>query len=193
MTHTPASRRICRLLATLAMLAAFTASEVTAQDTLLQNPGFENKGAGWGKFGAAEFEDWAEETGDYGAALWGWIMDGEGGFFQSAPASPGHVYTFSIRVAKEPLFEATNVFLKLEFFGPDDATKSGRDQGMLNIAPLLTTSWQTFTITGTAPLGTAFVRPVFGFSGATRGDLGGGKQACFFDNAFLAESAAPQD
>ncbi len=155
---------------------------------LLINGGFETNGANWGKFGNADFNDWAKETGEYGGSFQGWVLNGAGGFFQSVKAVPEETYTFKIRAKKESLFQANDVYLKLEFYKDDDATKAGHDQGRINVGPLLTAEWQTFTISGKAPLEAAFVRPVLGFEGATTGDLGTGKQACVWDNAEMTSS-----
>lgn len=182
----------CRRAGLLLFLAL---CDPAVADNLLLNGGFETNGASWGKFGNADFVDWAAETGKFGAAFQGWIWNGAGGFFQSARGAAGQSYTFSVRVRKEQLFQASSVYIKLEFYQQDDATKAGHDQGFLNIASSLTTTWQTVTIAGKAPLGTAFVRPVMGFEGATTGDLNSGKQACFLDNAQLlvAEDGAPPE
>lgn len=178
------SRVVWTVLAFLAVAAPVMA------ENLLVNGGFETNGAGWGKFGNADFADWANETGSYGAAFQGWVWNGAGGFFQSVKGAAGQAYTFSIRAMKEQMFQASTVYIKLEFYQQDDATKAGHDQGTINIASTLTAGWQAFTISGKAPLGTAFVRPVIGFDGATTGDLGSGKQACFLDNAELVVTQA---
>jgi len=104
---------------------------------------------------------------------------------------PDQTYTFSIRARKEALFQAMTVYIRLEFYGADDATKVGHDQGFINLAPLLTDSWQTFTTSGKAPFGTVYVRAVFGFEGASTGDLGSGDQACMLDNAELIAEGNP--
>jgi hypothetical protein len=154
-------------------------------ENLVEDPGFENAAGPWGKYGNVDFYDWAKESGSFGVAFQGWVPNGGGGFFQSVKGVPGATYVFRIRARKEALFDATNVYMKLEFFQADDATKAGHDQGTVNIVSQLSEVWATFTITGMAPLGTAFVRPVFGFDGAMKGDLGQGKQACVLDSAEL--------
>lgn len=186
---------ICRCSWTgvvLAVVGLLLAGSSALGQQLLLNPGFETNGVHWGKFGNADFADWAKETGEYGGALQGWVWDGGGGFFQSVHAVPAATYTFSVRARKEELFQASDVYLKLEFYKEDDATKAGHDQGTINIGPMLAEEWQTFTIQGTAPVGTAFVRPVFGFAGASVGDLGSGKQACWLDNAELRMTDDPR-
>jgi hypothetical protein len=160
-------------------------------DSLLINPGFETNGVNWGRFGNVDFVDWGKETGNFGATLQGWIFNGAGGFFQSVKGTPDLTYTFSIRARKEDLFQAMTVYIRLEFYGADDTTKVGHDQGFLNLMPQLTDTWQTFATSGKAPFGTVFVRAVFGFEGASTGDLGSGKQACMFDNAELIAADGP--
>lgn len=159
-----------------------------AGDEMLKNPGFDTPGAAWGKWGCGDYHDWARESGAGGAALWGWVQDGAGGFFQSVPCEAGREYTFTVRMKKELLFSAAMVFVRLEFYTEDDTTKAGRDQGMVNIADQLTTQWKTFTVTGMAPVGARFIRPVIGFEGAATGDLGKGQQACLIDNASLVRN-----
>ena len=175
------------LSAPLLALALVTVAHAL-QASLLANGGFENAAAGWTRFGNVEIADWAKETGSAGLAMQGWILNGKGGIFQSVPGNPGLTYTFSVRARKEPLFQAAKVYVTLEFFAADNVTKAGHDQGTINAATSLTTEWQTFTIQGTAPLGTVFVRPVIRFEGATSGDLGSGKQSCLWDNASLTVS-----
>ena len=160
-------------------------------ESLLINPGFETNGVNWGRRGNADFVDWGKETGNFGAILQGWILNGAGGFFQSVKGTPDQTYTFSIRARKEYLFQAVTVYTRLEFYGADDATKIGHDQGFVNLMPQLTDTWQTFTTTGKAPFGTVYVRAVFGFERASTGDLGSGKQACMFDNAELIAAESP--
>lgn len=185
MSSTRVKRHSASALAFAVLAALLLASTASMAQSLLVNSGFETNGAGWGKFGNVDFVDWAKETEEFGAAMQGWVLNAAGGFFQSVKGTPGQEYKFSIRAKKESMFQASNVFVKIEFYLPDDTTKAGHDQGTVNVASTLTTDWQTITITGKAPLNTAFVRPVFGFDGATKGDLGQGKQACFFDNAEL--------
>ena len=183
-------RTFIRLHALTAILISIVGSSARA-DSLLANPGFETNGVNWGRFGNADVAGWAKETGNFGACLQGWILNGAGGFFQSAKGTPDKTYTFSIRARKEELFQAMTVFIRLEFYGEDDATKIAHDQGFVNLMPQLTGEWQTFTTTGNAPFGTVYVRAVFGFEGASTGDLGSGKQACMFDNAELISAESP--
>jgi len=182
----PTDRRL-PYLPVLALTLLLAATPTIALE-LLQNPGFEDAGKHWGKFGSVDFHDWAKQSGTYGAVLYGWTLDGEGGFFQSVPAEPGKTYTFTVRVKKESLFQADTVYLRFEFYSGDDTTKAGHDQAHVNIVNDITEDWQPFAITGTAPLGTAFIRPIVGYEGAHVGDLGQGKQACMLDNATLTVS-----
>jgi hypothetical protein len=185
------------IIRTLIRLGVFTAilagiAGLPARgDSLLANPGFETNGVNWGRFGNVDVADWGKETGTFGAIMQGWVFNGAGGFFQSVKGTPDQTYTFSIRGRKEYLFQAMTVYIRLEFYGADDATKIGHDQGFLNLMPQLTDTWQTFTTSGKAPFGTVYVRAVLGFEGASTGDLGSGKQACVFDNAELIASDGP--
>ena len=179
MAGNPILWRLC--VAVFLMLA----SSQAVGESLLANPGFENGGVSWGRFGNTAFANWGKESGAFGAVLQGWVFNGEGGFFQSVKGVPDQPYTFSIRAKKETLFQAMTVYMKLEFYGEDDSTKIGHDQGFINLMPQLTDSWQLFSTGGLAPFGTVYVRVVFGFEGASTGDLGSGKQACMFDNAEL--------
>lgn len=182
-------RSTCPVLSAAVAALALAACAIPASaQSLIANGGFETNGSGWLKFGNADFCDWAKQTGNCGVALQGWVFNGAGGVYQSVAGEPGLSYTFKINGLKEPLFQASQVYLRLEFYTADNTTKSGHDQGTLNVASMLTTNWQTFTITGVAPLGTAYVRPVIGFDGATTGDLGSGRQACKWDNAELTVS-----
>jgi hypothetical protein len=183
-------RNLIRLYVVTAILIA-AAGPSARGESLLANPGFETNGVNWGRFGNADAAGWAKETGSFGVCLQGWIFNGAGGFFQSCKGIPDQTYTFSIRARKEDLFQAMTVYLRLEFYGEDDATKIGHDQGFVNLVPQLAGEWQTFTTTGKAPFGTVYVRAVFGFEGASTGDLGSGKQACMFDNAELTAAESP--
>ena len=69
--------------------------------SILANGGFETNGTGWGSWGDVECAAWAKETGSYGAAFRGWVINGSGGFFQSVRANPDMTYTFTIRCRKK--------------------------------------------------------------------------------------------
>ena len=109
---------------------------------------------------------------------------GAGGCYQDVPAEPGVTYYFSIYVRKGSAgaINASEIQIHLRF---DDDHDNGETDFLsnhsINIIDDITTDWQQFEISGTAPAGTVYVRPfVFAYNASTIN--------LYWDNARLSQS-----
>ncbi len=168
----------------LSLILSFLVPPLFAQS--LVNPGFEGQESGWSKSGHVEIAGWAAETGHSGAAFQGWVSEARGSFEQSVRTVPDSIYTFKIRGKKQPNFPADEVFVKAEFFGKDNRTGIGAAPIVSNVAPVLTTEWQTFIITAETPADATYVHFSFGFRGSLKPDLKALGMAAVWDNAEIS-------
>jgi hypothetical protein len=151
---------------------------IAAAQNLLINPGFETNAAGWNTFGVAGGSTDQYLNGSYSA----FITEAAGfaGIYQDVTSSPGKVYVASLRARIDAGYVADNTWLKLEFkdggYGDMGSTET-------SINSALTTNWQTFHLTATAPGGTVYARPVLLNNGF------GGSDQVYFDNIVLSEVA----
>ncbi len=136
---------------------------------LLTNPEFEDTGGGvgegWGSFGAAGFNDFFGGNGH--ASL---FMDNPGNFggvFQTGiAATPGTEYAFKLVDVRIEENAAANLRFGLEYYQGDDTTAAGPfDIVPISLSP--TGDGLMFTMSGVAPAGTAFVRPIVQFDDVT--------------------------
>lgn len=153
------------LVMVLAFMVGAAYASVSPAMELLTNPGFEDTGGGigegWGSFGAAGFNDFFGGNGH--ASL---FMDNPGNFggvFQTGiAATPGSVYQFDLLDVRIEENADANLRFGLEYYQADDATPAGA----FDIVPIPhppTGDGLSFSMTGTAPAGTAFVRPIIQF------------------------------
>ncbi len=172
MTHL-ARRAVCG-----AFILLLVAGPAGAVENLLANPGFEDidpnlsTGGGspygdyWGNFGATDFNAfWG--TGNAHASLFGDWFDNTGGIFQQGIAGEAGVrYQFTLYdVRIESSFDA-DLYLGVEYYAADDATKLGETLALLDTAARLAnaqTDNNNFTMQGTAVPGTVWVRPIVRF------------------------------
>lgn len=175
--------KTCRLYKS-SLILPFLAAPLFAQS--LVNPGFEGQESGWSKSGRVEIADWAAETGQSGAAFQGWVSEAEGHFEQSLRTVPDSIYTFKIRGKKQPNFPTGDIYIKAEFYGKDNLTRVGTAPIVSNVAPVLTTEWQTFIITAETPAEASYVHFSFGFRGGQKPDLKTLGMAAAWDNAELS-------
>ena len=180
---------------TACLLAGLSAS-ANAQE-LLTNPGFEDldmdgsAGDGWGSYGAAGFNAFFGDNAH--ASLFADNAGNFGGVFQQGIAgSEGLTYSFDLTdVRIESNFDASLRF-GLEYYPADDATLISADLVEI-FAPgdgMPTGDGLTFSMTSSAPAGTAFVRPIVQFD-QTNGSASGQENAFVFD-ASLAVAAVPE-
>ncbi|MEM9351708.1 MAG: hypothetical protein AAGA92_01730 [Planctomycetota bacterium] len=167
-----------RLLAVCLSLSLLTAA-APAQE-LLSNPGFESgPGDNWGKFGAADFNNFFGPNAH--ASL---FMDNPGNFggvFQSVslPGAAGMTYKFDLLDVRIEDNAAANLRFGLEYYQADDSTSTG--PATIVPIPLTTTGdGLSFSMTGTAPAGTAIVRPIIQFDNVTS-TASGQENAFVFD------------
>jgi hypothetical protein len=147
------------------------AGSATGQE-LLTNPGFEDTdnngsyGDGWGSFGAAGFHSFFG-PGNGHASL---FMDNQGNFggvFQQGIAGAGGMtYQLDLLDVRIEQNAQANLRFGLEYYQPDDATAAGPfDIVPIPIPP--TGDGLSYSMTGTAPAGTAYVRPIVLFDNVT--------------------------
>lgn len=172
--------RIRGLLVAVAVLGMVLAAQAD-----LINAGWEtgylDVMTGWTEFGTGMgAETWAARSGTNGLAMYGWVTDG--GLYQDVGSLGSSNYTFSVFGNKDASFAAASVQLKLEFL--DGA------MGMLSASTTTVSGagaeWSAYQVSGTAPAGTAIVRPVLTYSGATAGG------AFKWDDAAISSTAIPE-
>ena len=157
---------------------------ISAQE-LLFNPGFEdvdmdgNFGDGWGSFGAAGFNAFFGANGH--ASL---FMDNPGNFggvFQTGIAAvPGQEYRFDLLDVRIESNAAANLRFGLEYYQSDDGTAAGPFD--IVPIPIIPGDGLMFGMSGIAPPGTAFVRPIIQFDDVT-------STASGQENAFVFEAS----
>ncbi len=149
----------------LAMACALTLAAAPAAmgQNLLYNPGFEDLntdstfGDGWGKFGAADFNDfWG---GNPHASFFSDNVGNWGGVFQQGlSGSPGVEYQFDLLDCRLEENIDADYYFGIEFFEGDDSTKIGAEEVLMDLST--TGDGLTFSMTGTAPAGTVYIRPI---------------------------------
>lgn len=171
---------------------AVTLAQGPAKAELLSDPGFDQGDLFWGKFGAADFNDFF--GGNPHASFFADQNGNFGGVFQLGIASTGGtLYEFALAdVRIESNFNA-NFRFGLEFYAADDATKLG--EALVSIDTndpgdgLVTGDGLSFTMQATAVDGTAFVRPIVLFDGAD--PIAGSQANAFVFSASLVVVPAP--
>ncbi|MEM9752699.1 MAG: PEP-CTERM sorting domain-containing protein [Planctomycetota bacterium] len=162
-----------------------------AQGELLTNPGFEdtdtdgNQGDGWGSFGAAGFNAFFGPNGH--ASLFMDNPGNSGGVFQTGIAGvAGAEYTFTLTDVRIESNAAADLRFGLEFYQGDDATQISTNIVPISLAQ--TGDGLNFTMSGIAPSGTAFVRPIILFDNVTS-TAGGQENAFVFEATLVPEPA----
>ncbi|MEM9064043.1 MAG: GC-type dockerin domain-anchored protein [Planctomycetota bacterium] len=162
-----------------------------ADDSFINfNPGLRDlyaagNGSGWGVAGSAALDlDFFNNGNEGHATLFADLLGNTGFLFQTGIAgAPGQDYTVTADVAIEENFDASLGY-GLEFFAADDATKLGESVSVASLTP--GGGYSTLQLSGTAPAGTAFVRPLIFFDNvATEGAM----RAATVDNVFVTEGA----
>lgn len=150
---------------------------VDANTNIATNPGFLDLnedldfGDGWGTFGAVDFLDFFNVGNPGHGTLFGDNTANIGFLFQgNIPAVPGKTYELNTSVSFESEWDATTTY-GLEFYAADDSTKL--DETIVQITGPLGEGYRRYRVTGTAPAGAAYVRPIIFFdnvlsSGASR-------------------------
>ncbi len=180
-----------KALSTIAVgaLAGLATTPALAATELLQDPGFDQQGTFWGKFGAADFNNF------FGANHASFFADNNGNFggvFQSVAAGEG-LYQFDLTdVRIESNFNA-NFRFGLEYYAPDDATKLGETFFDIDTNDpgdgLVTGDGLSYSMQGTTVSGTAFVRAVILFDNAA--PLGSGQANAFVFSTSLTLVPGP--
>ncbi len=173
-----------RFLSLSVLTLVLAASSANANE-LIPNPGFgdlDNNGAlgdGWGKFGAADFNDFF--GGNPHASLFSDNPGNSGGVFHVGIAgAAGTLYQFDLLdVRLEENIDADFLF-GLEFFQGDDSTQISNVK--VPIPLNVTGDGLSFSMTATAPAGTAFVRPIIQFDNV-RSTASGQENAFVFNTS----------
>jgi hypothetical protein len=139
----------------------------TLGEEYLKNAGFEDVdgdaivGDYWSSYGAAGFHAFFD-PGNGHASLFADDPNNVGGVYQQAIlATPGESYRFDLtNVRIEADFDG-ELFMALEFYAADDATKLG--ETVRQIGPGVTGDGLRFGIIGRAPAGAVYVRPLVRF------------------------------
>ena len=190
-----ATFRLCSACLAAAVLLA--GSQALAVTNLLVNRGFEDLdsdtafGDGWGAFGAAGFNAFFGANGH--ASLFPDTAGNEGGVFQAGiPATEGQEYQFDLLDTRiESAFDARLRF-GLEFYAGDDTTFLGETLVEVDAAERLglgSTDGNVFSTKATAPVGSAFVRPIIRFDMVNAAYLGQPQANSFVFTSFLSETA----
>lgn len=179
--------------ASVILLAALaTSSTAVMGQELLFNPGFEDIdlngdfGDGWGAFGAAGFNNFFGPNGH--ASLFSDNIGNFGGVFQTGIAGgAGTEYQFDLLDVRLEDNIAADYRFGLEYFAADDSTKLGDTIVPISLSP--TGDGLSFSMTGTAPAGTAFVRPIIQYDNVT--STANGQENAFIFEASLTVVPAP--
>ncbi len=180
-----------RLLVWVA-IAAMTV--VTAQANLLLNYGFESElsGSDWSSvWGAGQFlrETWnSPPEGSYAIYFkGGWSVgaDNFGGGLQAVNSGiiGGETYELSAQFYWDNGWSAASQVIKLEFF---DGSAGLLQAYTLNLTDLTEATWQTRSISGMAPVGSAYAQVVF------EGNGFGADGVLAADNFSLTQQAIPE-
>ncbi len=165
---------------------------------MLKNPGFEDVdtngefGDGWGKWGTANFNDfWG---GNPHGSLFGSWFDSTGGIFQTRiPGVEGLEYQFDLLDTRVEENWDADLYFGLEYYSADDGTKIGESLVPIDTATRLALGHidgNVFSMQGTAPTGTAYVRPVVFFDNVNEAYLNEEQSGVFVFKSFLGKAPA---
>ncbi|MEO0530878.1 MAG: hypothetical protein AAF266_09945 [Planctomycetota bacterium] len=161
------------------------------------DPGFEGTET-WSTFGAAGFNDFF--GGNRHASLFPDFVGNTGGIFQvGIPAMAGTTYQFDLLNTRiESSYDAVTRF-GFEFYAPDDETKLGESLVVIDAAERLAlpnvdggggVNGAVFSTKATAPVGTAFARPIVSFDDVNLGFFEQPQANVFVFDSFVSEVPA---
>lgn len=143
------------------------AGAASAQN-LLTNPDFAGNGNGWGTFGAAGFTDFFGQNTE--AAFFSDNGGNAGGLFQDVAGIAGLEYSFTILAMRIETNTNPTISYGLEFRDASDALISVAgtviDYGSVSRND---NNYSPVSVSGIAPVGTAVVRPIIGYSDTVNG------------------------
>lgn len=158
----------------LAVLVLIAGVAVTGLANELRNGTFDSPdnnswvGSSWSTWttpGACGREWWAQRVGPQegagtrGAAGYGWMAASEMGIYQDVPGKANITYTFKVWCRREINYNPDIVQLNIEWLDINHAFLT--DHLYLNITPLVSNTWQQFTVSGsTTNTNCAFARAV---------------------------------
>ncbi len=182
-----------RLSAWIVALACVWATTFSGRGDLILNTDFEvNQGFGggtadsWINTGRSGIEGWSAHSGSWGLAVYGFALPETpyyGTFYQVATGvQAGNDYGFSIWANKDDNFTAAAAELSVEWYDIDSLRIGGVTN---NVYSSLNTSWQQFTVSGTAPANATTLRVQVNVTGINDGG------ALKFDEANLTVVPEP--
>jgi hypothetical protein len=167
--------------------------EISVGDNRTANPGFLDLdadgtfGDGWFSFGAAGFLDFFGSGNPGHGILFGDNIFNVGSVFQlRIPAIEGLEYEVSADVQFEVNWDA-EARLAVEFYASDDATKLGETVLMLPALETRGEGYKRYRVSGVAPAGTAYVRPIVDYDFVL---TGGVSRAATIDNVIVRETTS---
>ncbi|MEM9753396.1 MAG: hypothetical protein AAF916_08420 [Planctomycetota bacterium] len=173
-------------------------SEVPAPGgELLKNPGFEdlnvdgNFDDNWSSFGAAGFGNvfGTPEDANGHASLFGDTVGNAGGIFQQSQiGEAGIEYRFELGDVRLDSNWNADLIFGLEYYASDDFTKLGESLQVADTS--VTGDGLSFSMTGTAVPGTAFVRPVIQYDNVDSSYLAQSEAFAYVFEASLSEAVA---
>ncbi len=115
----------------------------------------------WGKYGNIDFNEFFGPNNPH-ASLYADTIGNSGGVWQQGIlGTPGEDYRLDLtNVRVEANFDA-DLYAGLEYYGADDFAKIGENIALLDTS--VTGDGLSYSVTGTAVSGTAYVRPIFFF------------------------------
>jgi glucosylceramidase len=183
--------RVFRALLASVMLCAAPA----AHAELLTNPAFAdvngdgNYGDGWASFGTAGFHDFF--GGNPHASLFSDQASNAGGVFQAGiPGSAGDEFTLALTNVRIEVNADADFVFGLEYYAGDDATKLGESLVAMDLGA--TGDGLSFSMSATAPAGTAYVRPLVRFDNV-RSTVDQQENVFVFSASLTVEEAAAVD
>ena len=127
------------------------------QANLLLSPSFEDVCEGWAWYGDAGREPWANHTGAYGTALYGWNAGVSGGSYQDVAVTAGTEYTLSAWYLDDQAVVTGLFTANIEWF--DGTTLLDTTTQVLTT--LVSDVWSQQSFSGTAPVDCDIARVVF--------------------------------
>jgi hypothetical protein len=165
----------------------FCSVSLPALSNLVSNPGYEsgtgNDADSWGRTGNNGRENWAQESGSFGFAMWGWNNTGGAWWQTGIPANTNARYYFRIRGNEESDFADTDIRIILELYESGDSTLILATTNVYPSGSNADNVWTNFSHSIGATTNTAYVRPVIAWP--DRAALGFGSQAFKWDNAYM--------
>ena len=170
-------------------------------EDLLYNPGFLDLntdgyyGDYWGVYGATDFNDFW--VGNPHASFYGDWYNNVGGIYQLGIVGAEDVtYQFDLLNTRLEANWDADLWFGMEYYAFDDSTKLGESLVQIDAAARLALGHidgNVFSMQGTAPAGTAWVRPIVFFENVNENYLEEEQANAFIFKAFLGIAPQPEE